>query len=66
MNENIKRLYLSEVDRKIAGVCGGIGERFSIDSTIIRVLFLFLLVVTAIVPMMVFYLLAWAVIPHQP
>jgi len=29
-------LHLSETDKKIAGVCGGIAESFNIDSTIIR------------------------------
>ena len=31
-----KRLYRSEKDKKIAGVCGGIAEYFDIDPTIIR------------------------------
>lgn len=34
-----KRLYRSETNRMIAGVCGGIGEVFSIDPTIIRLAF---------------------------
>ncbi len=34
------RLYRSESDKKIAGVCGGIAEYFGIDSTIIRLLWL--------------------------
>ena len=38
MAEEIKKLYLSDKDRKIAGVCGGIGEYFGIDSTVIRIL----------------------------
>lgn len=32
------RLYRSETDKKIAGVCGGIAEYFEIDSTIIRLI----------------------------
>ena len=32
------RLYRSESDKKIAGVCGGIAEYFGIDSTIIRLI----------------------------
>jgi len=32
-----KRLYKSEVDRKICGVCGGIAEYFNIDPTFVRV-----------------------------
>ena len=32
-----KRLYKSETDKKIAGVCGGIAEYFNIDSTLVRI-----------------------------
>ena len=31
-----KRLYKSDTNLKIAGVCGGIGEFFNIDPTLIR------------------------------
>lgn len=34
MNE--KKLYKSSTDKKLAGVCGGIAEYFSIDSTLVR------------------------------
>ncbi|MCH7955765.1 MAG: PspC domain-containing protein, partial [Candidatus Marinimicrobia bacterium] len=33
-----KSLKRSRVDKKISGVCGGIGEYFDIDSTIVRIL----------------------------
>ncbi len=32
-----KKLYKSRSDRKISGVCGGIGQYFDIDSNIIRI-----------------------------
>ncbi len=35
-----KRFYLSETDKKIAGVCGGIAEYFDIDPLLVRVGFL--------------------------
>lgn len=35
-----KKLYRSRIDRKICGVCGGIGEYFNIDPTLIRVGFI--------------------------
>lgn len=41
--DNYKRLYRSTTDRKIAGVCGGLGEHLNIDPTIIRIIFLILL-----------------------
>lgn len=39
-----KRLCKSASDRKICGVCGGIGEYFGIDSTIIRLIWAVLIV----------------------
>ena len=38
-----KRFYLSEKDKKIAGVCGGIAEYFNIDSLLVSVAFLLFL-----------------------
>lgn len=35
----MKKLTRSYTDRIIAGVCGGYAEYFSVDSTIIRILF---------------------------
>ena len=31
-----KKLYKSDTDKKLCGVCGGIAEYFDIDSTLIR------------------------------
>lgn len=36
----MKKLYRSEKDVKIAGVCGGIAEYFSLDPTLVRLLWL--------------------------
>jgi phage shock protein PspC (stress-responsive transcriptional regulator) len=38
-----KKLYRSNTDKMIAGVCGGLGKFFDIDTTIVRILFVFLL-----------------------
>lgn len=35
---NSKKLFRSRQDRKLCGVCGGLGEFFGLDSTIIRLL----------------------------
>jgi len=32
-----KKLYRSETNKKIAGVCGGIAQYFAIDPTIVRI-----------------------------
>ena len=34
----MKKLYKSQTDRKIFGVCGGVAEYFNIDSTIVRLI----------------------------
>ena len=34
----MKKLYKSATNRTISGVCGGIGEYFNIDPTIIRII----------------------------
>ncbi|MCK4800785.1 MAG: PspC domain-containing protein [Anaerolineales bacterium] len=41
MANEYKRLYRSVDDRMIAGVCGGIADYFDVDSTLIRLLFVF-------------------------
>lgn len=33
-----KKLYRSDKDKKIAGVCGGIAEYLNVDSTIVRLI----------------------------
>jgi len=33
-----KKLYKSEDDRKLFGVCGGIAEYFNIDPTVVRLI----------------------------
>ena len=35
-----KRLYVSNTDKKICGVCGGIAEYFDVDPTLIRVIWI--------------------------
>jgi phage shock protein C len=59
----MKRLTLSSTDRKIAGVCGGIGEYFNVDPTMIRLGVVLLGLLTAVIPMLIAYLLAWFIIP---
>lgn len=32
----MRKLYRSQTDKKLCGVCGGVAEYFNIDSTIVR------------------------------
>ncbi len=62
----MKRLYISETDKKLAGVCGGIAEYLEVDSTVVRVITVVIAVVTAFFPVAIAYLLAWLIIPRKP
>ena len=62
----MNRIYLSDTDKKLGGVCGGIGEYFNIDPTLIRLLTVILTVLTGGVGGVIAYLVAWAVIPQSP
>ena len=58
-----KRFYLSETDKKIAGVCGGIAEYFNVDSLLVRVAFL--LVLFSFGGGLVAYIVLWLCAPHK-
>jgi phage shock protein C len=62
----MKKLYLSESDKKIAGVCGGIGETYGVDSTLVRLVWVFIGLATAGLPALVTYIVAWIIIPSKP
>lgn len=62
----MRKLYLSKKDRKIFGVCGGIGETYDIDPTLVRLVMVFLCLATAILPAVLTYLAAWIIVPEKP
>lgn len=62
----MKRLYLSQTDKKLAGICGGIGELLDFDPTIIRLIFIFVMIATGIFPLLIAYLIGWIIIPLKP
>jgi phage shock protein C len=41
MSAQYKKLYRSRENRMLGGVCGGLGEYFDIDPTLVRLLFVF-------------------------
>ncbi len=57
------RLYRSATDKKIAGVCGGIGEMMDTDPTIMRLVVVVVGLVTGIIPFVIAYLIAWWIVP---
>lgn len=59
-----KKLYLSDTDKKIGGVCGGVGEYFGIDPTFIRLLWIIFIFIGG--SGLLAYIIAWAIIPQRP
>jgi len=64
-SQGMKRLYRSETDVKIAGVCGGIAEVFWIDPTVVRLVVVIAALATVVVPFVVGYLVAWWIVPTK-
>lgn len=59
-----KRLYKSTTNRVLCGVCGGIGEYFNVDPTIIRLLFI--LLIFGVGSGLLAYIIAAIIMPEQP
>jgi phage shock protein PspC (stress-responsive transcriptional regulator) len=63
----VRRLQRSTMDRKIAGVCGGLAEYFGVDSTLVRIAAVVLSIYPgAIICGVLVYLIAWFVMPAAP
>ena len=59
-----KKLYRSESDRMISGICGGISEVYGYDVSLIRLVTL--LIVLVLFPLgLIAYLFGWLVIPTE-
>jgi len=65
MNE--KKLRLANKDKVLGGVCGGVAEYVSIDSTVIRLAWILigLLSGASIFIVLAFYFFCWALIPSS-
>lgn len=63
---NDKKLTRSADNRWVAGVCGGLGEYFGIDPTLIRVIFVLAsLLLGVVVGGMILYAILWAIMPEE-
>lgn len=59
-----KKLYRSNKDKMICGICGGLGEYLNIDPTIIRLLWVLMTCWAGM--SIVAYLVAAIIIPQEP
>ena len=59
-----KRLYRSNTDKMVAGVCGGLAQYLGVDPTIVRLVMMLLFFTGgAAIPI---YLIMWVITPLEP
>lgn len=59
----MKRVYRSEKDKIVAGIFGALGEMYSVDPTLLRLIFVFVAIITGVIPFFITYVIAWIIIP---
>lgn len=64
MGKEVKKLYRSRKDKMIAGICGGIGEIYSLDPTMIRLVYA-LITIFSVGTALLVYILGWIIIPEE-
>jgi len=64
MAEGRKKLYRSVDNRWLVGVCGGIGEYFDIDPTVIRIVFVLAAFIFG--GGLWIYIILWIIMPLNP
>ena len=62
----MKKLYRSTVDKMLAGIFGGLGDYFEVDSTILRLIYVLLTAFTGVIPGVVAYIVCAIIIPKHP
>jgi len=62
----MRKIYLSHDKKIIAGVCGGIADAYKFDPIILRLIWIFVAMVTGFFASAIVYLLAWAFLPYKP
>lgn len=62
---NMKNLYRSDKNKILAGIFGGLGEYLNTDPTILRLIWIFIVVFTAFFPGIIAYIFAYFIIPRK-
>lgn len=65
MTDSGSTLRRSKSDRMIAGVIGGIARYFGIDSTLARVGYVILSVISVAFPGILVYIVLWLIMPEE-
>lgn len=62
----MKKLYRSEINKIWKGVIGGFGEYFNVDPVLLRVIFIFFVLATGVLPGVIAYIIAVFIVPKRP
>lgn len=62
-NSSNTKLYRSEKDRVVGGVCAGLGDFFQVDPTIIRLIFVLITIFGG--GGVILYIILWLIIPSE-
>ncbi len=60
-----KRLYKSQKDKMLSGVLAGIAHYYNLDPTLVRIAFVIITLVTALLPAIICYIILGFVIPNE-
>jgi len=61
-----KKLYKGRYNKKLDGVCAGIGNYFNIDPTLIRILWVIITIFSAFFGGIIAYIVCALIIPTEP
>ncbi len=60
-----KKLYKKSSDKKLCGVCSGLADYFNTDKSLVRLLFVLVAFMTAVLPCLVLYIVVAIVLPDE-
>ena len=63
---NNKKMYRDQETALVAGVLSGLAQYFKQDPVVFRLVAIVLLILTGFFPGILFYLMAWAMMPRKP
>jgi phage shock protein C len=60
-----RKLFRSRTDRKIAGVCAGLGHYLDLDTSLVRILWVLVTFAFGFFPGLIAYIVAWIIVPED-
>lgn len=61
----MKKLYRSETDKMLAGICGGLADYLNVNATLVRVSTVILSLLTSGFPILIIYIVLAFVLPKE-